>query len=56
MVQEIKELGVKIADNTDEAFWTDTKEKCEEALATNKRNIKINETILELCDKLLGVN
>jgi len=48
-MMENKELGVKIAEDTDEAFWTDTKEKCEEALKAEARNIKINEKMLELC-------
>lgn len=47
---EDKELGVKIAENTDEAFWTETKEKCETALKVDARNKKINEKMKELCE------
>ena len=47
---ENKELGVKIAENTDESFWTETKEKCKQALAAEARNIKINQKMLELCE------
>ena len=47
---EDKELGLKVAETTDESFWTETKEKCEEAIKAEKRNLKINETMIELCD------
>lgn len=50
---ENKELGVKIAETTDESFWTETKEKCENALKAENRNIKINEKMLELCEEEL---
>jgi len=51
---ENKELGVKIAENTDEKFWAETKEKCEEAIKSEERNIKINEVLIELCKKQLS--
>ena len=51
---ENKELGVKIAENTDEKFWTETKEKCEEAIKSEQRNIKINEVLIKLCEKQLS--
>ena len=51
---EDKKLGVKIAENTDEAFWTDTKEKCIQAIAAEKRNLKINTKMLELCEEELS--
>jgi len=51
---EDKELGVKIAEDSDEKFWTETKEKCEEAIKAEKRNIKINEKLIELCKKELS--
>ena len=51
---ENEELGVKIAENTDEAFWTETKEKCETALKAEARNVKINEKMLELCKEELS--
>ena len=47
---ENEELGVKIAETTDESFWTETKKKCEDAIATEKRNLKINEKMLELSE------
>jgi len=50
---ENEELGLKIAENTDEAFWTDTKEKCEKAIEAEKRNIKINQRLIGLCDEEL---
>jgi len=48
-MEEIKDLGVKIAENSDEAFWLETKNKCEEALKAEHRNIKINQAIINLC-------
>ena len=50
---ENKEIGVKIAENTDEKFWTETKEKCEEAVKAEYRNLKINEVLIELCGEQL---
>jgi len=51
---ENKELGVKIAETTDESFWTETKEKCEKAIEAEERNLKINQKMIELCDKELS--
>lgn len=51
---ENKELGVKIAETTDESFWTETKEKCQSALEAEKRNLKINSKMLELCEEELS--
>lgn len=50
---ENKELGLKIAEDSDEAFWTETKQKCLDAIAAEKRNMKINKKMLELCEKQL---
>lgn len=50
---EDKDLGVKIAENTDEAFWTETKQKCTEAIAAEERNMKINMKLIELCEEQL---
>ena len=47
------DLGIKIAENDDEKFWIETKEKCLEAIAAEKRNLKINKKILSLCKKEL---
>jgi len=51
---EDKKLGIKIAEDTDEKFWTETKEKCEEAIKAEHRNIKINEVLIKLCEKQLS--
>ena len=50
---EDKSLGLKIAENSDEHFWTETKEKCLEAVDAEKRNIKINKAILKVCKREL---
>jgi hypothetical protein len=52
-MEQIKELGVKIAENTDERFFLELKEKCEDALKAEARNIKINKKMLELCEEEL---
>ncbi len=51
---ENEELGVKIAENTDEAFWTDQKEKCEAADKAEARNAKVRAKLLELCNEELS--
>jgi hypothetical protein len=53
---EDKALGLKIAEDSDEKFWTETKEKCTEAIKAEKRNIKINETLIKLCELELSSN
>jgi len=50
---ENEELGLKIAENTDEAFWAETKKKCEDAIAAEERNMKINKKMIELCEEQL---
>lgn len=50
---EDEKLGLKIAESTDEAFWTETKQKCEEAISAEDRNIKINNVLIKLCDEQL---
>ena len=50
---EDEKLGIKIAENSDESFWTETKEKCEEAIKAEERNLKINHRLLKLCDEEL---
>ena len=47
---EDKSLGLKIAENTDEAFWTETLQKCKEAILAEERNLKINRSIIALCE------
>ena len=49
-----EELGVKIAEDTDEAFWTDTKEKIETSDKAEARNAKVRAVMLELCNKELS--
>lgn len=48
-----EQLGIKVAENRDEAFWNDTKEQCEKAIEIDKRNILISEKILELAKSKL---
>lgn len=47
---ENEELGLKIAENSDEAYWTELKEKCIKAIETAERNIKVDKKVIELCD------
>ena len=51
---EDKELGVKIAEDTDEKFWTEMQEKCTESIKTEHRNLKVNEKLLELSKEELS--
>ncbi len=51
---ENKELGVKIAEDTDEAFWTQRKEEVVKADEAEARNAKIRAKMLELCNKELS--
>lgn len=51
---EDEKLGVKIAENSEEAFWTETKEKCQEAIKAEERNLEINKKIIELCGQKLS--
>jgi len=50
---EDEKLGVKIAKDTDEEFWTDTKEKIETSNKAEARNAKVRRVMLELCNKEL---
>jgi len=52
MIEDVG-LGLKIAENLDEVFWTETKEKCSEAIAAEERNLKINRRLIELCEEQL---
>jgi len=51
---EDKKLGVKIAENSDEAFWTEQKENIIKANEAETRNAKIRALMLELCEKELS--
>ena len=53
---EDKKLGLKVAENTDEKFWEETKEKCLDAIKAEHRNLKINEKLLELCKEQLKLS
>jgi len=46
---EDKELGLKVAENPEEAFWTKTKVQCTKDIVSDKRAILINEHIIDLC-------
>ena len=50
---EDKELGLKIAENPEEKFWLDVKDRCNKAIEGNNHEIVINEHILKLCDEML---
>jgi len=50
---EDKDLGIKVAENSDEAFWTEQKEKCLEAIKAEERNLKINKRMIALCEEQL---
>jgi len=47
---EDAELGLKIAENSDEAYWHELKEKCIKAIETAERNIKVDKKVIELCE------
>jgi hypothetical protein len=53
MVVEDKELGLKIATNEEEAFWTRTKENAQKEIENNLRINMMNQKIIELCDEKL---
>lgn len=48
---EHKELGLKIAENPEEKFWIEMKDKCTKAIESNHREIIINEEIVKLAEK-----
>ena len=52
-MEENKDLGIKIAENSDESFWTQRKEEIEQADKAERRNAKIREKMLELCNEEL---
>ena len=51
---ENKELGVKIAEDSDEKFWAETKEKIETSNKAEARNAKVREVMLKLCKEELA--
>lgn len=46
---EDEKLGLKIAENPEEAYWTATKEKCTKANELMEREIELNKVILAHC-------
>ena len=50
---EDEDLGLKVAETTDESFWTETKEKCSAAIDAEERNLLINKRMIELCEEEL---
>ena len=43
----MEDLNIKIATNSEEAFWTKVKDKCTNDITEMRRNIIINEAIIE---------
>lgn len=50
---EDKELGLKVAENKDEAFWYKLKQNSEEEIKNNERGIIINQRIILLAEEKL---
>lgn len=50
---EDKSIGLKIAEDKDEAFWMEVKKKCENAIDMSEKDIIINKHILKLCEEKL---
>ena len=44
----MEDLQLKIAENPEEAFWTQLKDKCVKDIVSHNREIIINEAIIEL--------
>ena len=50
---EDEKLGLKIAENPEEKFWTEMKERTEKAIETCKHELVVQNHVLVLClDKL----
>jgi len=50
---EDKKIGLKIAEDKEEEFWTKAKEKVEQSIFNSEKEIEINKEVLKLCnDKL----
>ena len=52
-MEEIKELGIKIAKDTEEEYWANKKEEVEKAIRNNKRDEKTLLAVLNLCNQQL---
>jgi hypothetical protein len=51
---EDKKLGLKIAENADEEFWIKAKKQVEDSIFNHKKQIEIDEKVLELCNERLS--
>jgi len=47
---EDKTIGMKFAENKEETFWLEAKDKCEKSIFNAKKEQEINEYILGLCE------
>ena len=43
--------GIKIAENSEEAFWKDVEDRCIRDIKTAERTMKINEKVKDLAEK-----
>lgn len=50
----IEALDVKIAENPEEAFWTEFKDKCLKEIESNKRQIEMNKVLAKLAEEKLS--
>lgn len=48
-----KKLGIKIAGNAEEAAWEKIRQQVEETIEHGKRDLIINQTVLELAKRKL---
>lgn len=46
-----KDLGLKVADNKEEAFWTTVKEEAQKRIESMQHEIVINQAVIELAEK-----
>lgn len=53
MIQDT-DLGLKVAENPEEAFWSELKTKSLKDIETLKHEIIINQAIIELADKKIS--
>ncbi len=49
-----KKLGLKVAENPEEAFWTKTKENAQAEIDNNLRINLMNKEIIKLCDRMIS--
>lgn len=53
MIEE-KEIGLKVAENPEEKFWTDVKTNTEKALFNCEHEMIMHRRIIDLCNEMLG--